>query len=53
MGRKGFFDEVMRFYDRWLKGDDAGRQGSEARPPDERRHVARRDAVAAGRLAGD
>ena len=23
MGRAGWFDEVMRFYDRFLKGDDA------------------------------
>ena len=51
MGRAGWFDEVMRFYDRFLKGDDADRRRPADRRPDQRRHVALGGAVAAGRRA--
>ena len=43
MGRAGWFDEVMRFYDRFLKGVDADRQGPADRGADQRRQVARED----------
>ena len=39
MGRAGWFDEVMRFYDRFLKGADAGGRGPDDRGPDQRRHA--------------
>ena len=42
MGRAGWFDEVMRFYDRFLKGADADGRRPADRGPDQRRHVARR-----------
>ena len=41
MGRAGWFDEVMRFYDLFLKGDQADGQGPDDRGADERRQVAR------------
>ena len=41
MGRAGWFDEVMRFYDRFLKGDQVEGQGPDDRGADERRQVAR------------
>ena len=49
MGRAGFFDEVMRFYDQFLKGDRPRRPGPADRGADERRQVARRAVLAAGR----
>ena len=49
MGREGWFDEVMRFYDRFLKGTTPVGGGSAGRRPDQRRQVARRAAVAARR----
>ena len=51
MGRAGWFDEVMRFYDRFLKGDDADRPGPADRRADQRRQVARRAELAARRRA--
>ena len=50
MGRAGFFDEVMRFYDRFLKGAKTTRRPP-ARAADQRRHLARRGRLAAERLA--
>ncbi len=41
MGRAGWFDEVMRFYDLYLKGDQVEGQGPDDRGADERRRVAR------------
>ena len=47
MGRAGWFDEIMRFYDRFLKGVAAGGPGPEVGDPDQRRQVARRGQLAA------
>ena len=44
MGRAGLFDEVMRFYDQFLKGDTPSVPGPAVRGADERRQVARRGA---------
>ena len=52
MGRAGWFDEVMRFYDQFLKGVDADGRRPADRGPDQRRQVARRAELAAGRLDG-
>ena len=49
MGRAGWFDEVMRFYDRFLKGATPTVARPADRGPDQRRQVARRAAVAARR----
>ena len=40
MGRDGFFDEVMRFYDQFLKGEKPAVTGPADRRPDQRRQVA-------------
>ena len=57
MGRAGWFDETMRFFDHYVRdvplADAADRQGPAAGGPDLRRHVALRDVVAAGRLDRD
>ena len=52
MGRQGWFDEVMRFYDHYLQGGAPTPQRPAGRGRDERRQVARRGAVAAGRRVG-
>ena len=52
MGRAGWFDEVMRFYDQLPQGRGPGRRRPADRRADERRQVARGGELAAGRLAG-
>ena len=52
MGRAGFFDEVMRFYDQYLKGVAPGGAGPAGRRADQRRQVARRAVLAARRQHG-
>ncbi len=52
MGRAGFFDEVMRFYDQYLKGTAPGGPGPADRRADQRRQVARRAELAARRQRG-
>ena len=49
MGRHGWFDEVMRFYDQYLKGIAPADPGSAGRGRVQRRHVDERGVVAAGR----
>ena len=49
MGRAGWFAEVMRFYDRFLKGSRADGRRPAGRRADERRQVALGGQVAAGR----
>ena len=53
MGRKGFFDEVMRFYDRWLKGVEPTVKDPTLAVQTNDGTWRAEDAVAAGRLARD